>query len=181
MRAWPLAASLALAQLGRGPVLLIVAGVLTAAVWGALVPFAERQAAQQQRQLDDARRAAADSPARPERSASPQVSALQAFENRLAGAQDVALLQKQLWQQARAAGLELNKVDYRSEVDAGGQFTRLSITLPVTGAYPGVRRFIFALMAQFPGLSLDKLDLKRTSVGTAQVEATMHFTLLGRP
>lgn len=181
MRAWPLTASLMLAHVGRGPVLLVAAGVVTAVIWGVLVPAAERQSVQQQRQLDEARRAAMDLPERPERSASPQVNALQAFENRLAGAEDIALLQKQLWQQAAAAGLELNKVDYRSEMDASGQFTRLSITLPVNGAYPGVRRFIFALMAQFPGLSLDKLDLKRSAVSAAQVEATMHLTLLGRP
>lgn len=181
MRAWPLAASLALAHLGRGPVLLMAAGVLTAAVWGVLVPAAERQSVQQQGQLDAARRAAADLPAQPQRSASPHVNALQAFENRLASPEDTALLQKQLWAQAAAAGLELNKVDYRSETDASGQFARLSITLPVTGTYPGVRRFIFALMAQFPGLALDKLDLKRSSASAAQVEATMHLTLLRRP
>lgn len=180
MSPWPLAASLAVARLGRGPLLLIAAVALAVAVWGLVVPAATREWAHQQHQLAALRQVAAEVPRAPT-PAAPQVSALHSFESRLATAEDAGSLQRQLWQQAAAAGLRLSKVDYRSEADAGGQFTRLSITLPVTGPYPNVRRFIFALMAQFPGLSLDKLDFKRTTVGAAEVEATIHLTLLGKP
>ena len=176
----PLAASLLLARLGTGPLLLAAAALLAAGVWGLMVPAATRASVQQQVQVDALRHSAAQAPA-PRKPMSSQGTALDAFERRLAGADEVAALQRQLWQQATTAGLQLSKVDYRSEADTGAQFTRLSVTVPVTGTYPGVRRFIFALMAQFPGLALDKLDLKRTSATSADVEATMHFTLLSRP
>jgi Tfp pilus assembly protein PilO len=180
MSRWPLLASLLLARLGSRTLLLTALAVATAAVWAVLIPRAERESARQQHQLAALRQATAAAP-RPQAIAAPQMSTLQAFERRLASPDDMDSLQRQLWQQAAVAGLQLSKVDYRSEADASGQFTRLSITLPVTGPYPGVRRFIFALMAKFPGLSLAKLDLKRTSVEAPEVEATMHFTLLGRP
>lgn len=180
MSRWPLAASLVIARLGRGTLLLLGGAAVVAVVWGIVVPAAERESARQLHQLAALRQAAAEAP-KASAPAMPQMNALQSFESRLATREDVASLQRQLWKQAAAAGLQLSKVDYRSEADTGAQFTRLSVTLPVTGPYPSVRRFIFALMAQFPGLSLDKLDLKRTTVGTAEVEATMHLTLLGKP
>jgi Tfp pilus assembly protein PilO len=180
MNRWPLALSLLLARLGRGPVLLAAAALLAAGVWGLMVPAATRASMHQQLQLDALRQSASQAP-RPAAPVSTQGTALEAFERRLANDDVVTAFQRQLWQQAEAAGLQLNKVDYRSEGDAGAQFTRLSITLPATGTYPGVRRFIFALMAQFPGLALDRLDLKRSSATGAEVEATMHFTLLRRP
>lgn len=90
-------------------------------------------------------------------------------------------LMKQIWQLGAAAGLQLNRVDYHTEVDAGGRFNRLLITLPMTGSYPAVRKFMFTLMAEFPGLSLDKIDMKRDQTASAQVETSAHMTLHTRP
>lgn len=180
MRNWPLALSLAAARLDRGLAGLLTALVAAALVWAVLVPAAEQQAAAQQKRLDTFRQQQADAPkAFP---AAPQhVDALQAFEARLATPAVQHQFQQVLWQQAAANGLQLSKVDYRIEADAGAGFTRLSITLPVNGPYPAVRKFLFSLLAQFPGLAMDKLSLKRTAAGSAQVEATVQLTLLGPP
>ena len=53
--------------------------------------------------------------------------------------------------------------------------------MPVAGSYPGVRNFVFGLMAAFPVLALDKLDIKRENVSQPDIEATLHMTLLVRP
>jgi Tfp pilus assembly protein PilO len=180
MTSWPLAASLALARLDRGVASLLAAALVAVLAWAVFVPMAERDAEAQQRRLDAFRKAQAEAPVAT--AAAPlHVDALQAFEARLATPELQHQLQQALWQQAAANGLQLSKVDYRHEDDAPAGFTRLSITLPVNGAYPAVRKFLFSLLAQFPGLAMDKLSLKRVAGGTAQVEATVHLTLLVRP
>ena len=103
------------------------------------------------------------------------------IEQRLASEDDRMRLMKQIWQLGAAAGLQLNRVDYHTEVDAGGRFNRLLITLPMTGSYPAVRKLMFTLMAEFPGLSLDKIDMKRDQTASAQVETLVHMTLHTRP
>jgi hypothetical protein len=176
---WTLKLELWLAAIGRWPLLLALAGVLTAALWAVLLPLAESASTREQFQLAVLGRPAAD--ARPAEPPAPSVDALAEFEQRLASDEDVSRLQRELWRQGASAGLQMNKVDYRNETDANGQFSRLAITLPMTGSYPAVRKFIFSLMADFPGLSLDKLDVKRDQAASGLVETTVHLTLFTSP
>lgn len=178
MRAWTLKVELWLMAIGRWPLVFGAAGVLMALLWGTLLPATEQQAAREHRRLQTLRERTLDRPVQTE--AAP-ADTLAAFEARLASANDVTSLMRQLWEQGAAAGLQMNKVDYRTEPDTGGGFERLSVTLPMTGPYPAVRKFTFALMAEFPGLSLDKLDMKRDQAVSGRVETTAHFTLLTRP
>lgn len=179
MSAWTLRLELWLAAIGRWPLLLALAAVLTAMLWAVLLPVAEIAATHEQFQL-----AVLSSPVAGARSAEPMaasVDTLTEFEQRLAADDDVSRLQRALWRQGASAGLQMNKVDYRNEADANGQFSRLAITLPMTGPYPVVRKFIFSLMADFPGLSLDKLDVKRDQAASGLVETTVHLTLFTHP
>jgi len=176
---WPLKLELWLIAIGRWPLTLALVGVLTAGLWTVLLPLAEHASAREQHQLAVSRSPAAD--AKLAEPAVPSVDALAAFEQRLATDDDIGRLQQELWRQGAAAGLQMNKVDYRSETDANGQFSRLAITLPMTGPYPAVRKFTFSLMAEFPGLSLDKLDVKREQAASGLVETTVHLTLFTRP
>lgn len=180
MTSWPLAVSLALARVDRAVACLLAAALAAVLVWAVFVPMAQRDADVQQGRLAAFRQAQAEAPvAAP--AAPLHVDALQAFEARLATPELQHRFQQALWSQAAANGLQLSKVDYRHEADAGAGFSRLTITLPVSGPYPAVRKFLFSLLAQFPGLSMDKLSLKRIAGGAAQVEATVHLTLLAPP
>jgi Tfp pilus assembly protein PilO len=165
--------------LGRGSVVLALLVVVTAVIWLGLVPVAERELARETRLLATVREAARGAPAT--RTVPQRPDALSAFEQRLANEDDRMRLMKQIWQLGAAAGLQLNRVDYHTEVDAGGRFNRLLITLPMTGSYPAVRKLMFTLMAEFLGLSLDKIDMKREQTTSAEVETSAHMTLHTRP
>jgi len=177
--AWRLRSGLFLSSLGRGSLVLALLVLVTAVIWLGLVPVAESELARETRQLAAVREATHDAPAA--RTGSQRPDALGAFEQRLASEDDRMRLMKQIWQLGAAAGLQLNRVDYHTEVDAGERFNRLLITLPMTGSYPAVRKFMFTLMAEFPGLSLDKIDMKREQTASAQVETSAHMTLHTRP
>ena len=179
MNAWPLKLSLWLGVIGRWPLVLVFVGALTAVLWGVLLPIAEGTAMREQHLLASLGSTKPD--VQVAESAAPRIDMLAAFEQRLATDDDISRLQRQLWRHGATAGLQMNKIDYRSEVDANGQFGRLAITLPMTGSYPAVRKFAFLLMSEFPGLSLDKLDMKREQAASGLIETTVHLTLFTRP
>ncbi len=163
------------ASVGRWPVALAVVLAVPALLW-AVVPATERQARQQQLLAQGERAAPL-----PVAAAPAGAETLAAFEKNLATDADVDRLMRQIWQHGGAAGLHMNKVDYRVETDAGGGFKRLLVTLPLSGTYPAVKSFAFTLMAAFPTLSLDKLDIKREHAAQGEVETTLHMSLLTRP
>jgi Type II secretion system (T2SS), protein M subtype b len=57
---------------------------------------------------------------------------------------------------------------------------RLRVTMPLTGSYDQVRRFISAALAHDPALSLDSVKLRRLSPVSAQVDAELQWSLHGR-
>ncbi|MGQ3094684.1 MAG: hypothetical protein ACT6RP_14615 [Roseateles sp.] len=57
---------------------------------------------------------------------------------------------------------------------------RLRVTMPVTGSYAQVRRFVSAALAHDPALSLDALKLRRVSPLAADVDAELQWSLHGR-
>lgn len=172
---------LAVAAIGAGPLLLAGAALLVLGLWLVALPAAEARRAAALAEQSAAKQALAQAP----RSASapvPQAAdALAEFESRLAGDEQVAQMAQQIWRQAAAAGLQLSKVDWRAETDAARRFGRVQITLPMTGSYTALRKFSFGLMAAYPSLALDKLDLRRELPAVGQVEATAHFTLYVKP
>ena len=179
MNGWPLKLELWLAGLGRWPPILALLAVAVAALWGVVLPITEERAA---RALQQAAAAAAVKPVARASSDAPAVDALGSFEAQLAGEDALNRLMQQLWKQGRAAGLLIQKVDYRREADAGGRFERLHISVPATGSYPAVRQFSFALMSAFPSLALDGLDITRDpNAASGMVETTLHLSLFTRP
>lgn len=57
---------------------------------------------------------------------------------------------------------------------------RLRVTMPVTGPYAQVRRFVAAALAHDPALSLDAIKLRRPSPLSAEVDAELQWSLHGR-
>jgi hypothetical protein len=148
-------------------------------LWTVVLPDAQRHAKLATHQLKELPRSLDTS--RSDVTNASQHDTFAEFEQHLASPEVVSHFMAQLWKQADQQGLLLNKVEYRKEADSAGRFNRLSITMPTVGTYPAVRQFTFALMADFPALSLDKLDMKRSQVTSGEVEATLHLTLLTQP
>lgn len=76
--------------------------------------------------------------------------------------------------------LDLNgaRTEHRLAVSEG--LERLRVTMPVTGSYAHVRRFIGAALAHDPALSLDAIKLRRVSPMAAEVDAELQWSLHGR-
>ncbi|HOE40394.1 MAG TPA: hypothetical protein PLB25_01980 [Rhodoferax sp.] len=73
--------------------------------------------------------------------------------------------------------LALNVGEYSLTQAQAGRLDMFTITLPVKGTYPQVRKFIRAALLTAPALALEGLDLKRDKVGDGSVEARIVFRL----
>lgn len=82
-----------------------------------------------------------------------------------------------LYAAAAAEKLELATGEYRSVADKSGKLFRYQVTLPVKGSYVQIRRFIDAALIAVPVAALDDVNFKRETIGAAQLEARIKFTL----
>lgn len=150
------------------------------ALWGAFVPDAYRRAANEEA-LVARLKAQPAGRLQPLQSAEGVTDALQVFDKTLATDQVRAELLEQVWARAGMLDVKLTKVEFQRQAVPNGRYVRMQLILPVSGSYASIRRFVFALMEQFPSLSLDKLDLKRESPNQATLDAVVHMSLLERP
>lgn len=76
--------------------------------------------------------------------------------------------------------LELNgaRTEHRLATTEG--LERLRVTMPVTGSYAQLRRFIGTALEHDPALSLDAIKLRRVSPLSADVDAELQWSLHGR-
>ena len=76
--------------------------------------------------------------------------------------------------------LDLNGARTEHRLATAEGLERLRVTMPVTGSYAQVRRFVAAALAHDPALSLDSLKLRRVSPLAADVDAELQWSLHGR-
>lgn len=76
--------------------------------------------------------------------------------------------------------LELSGVRTEHRLATSEGLERLRVTMPVSGSYAQLRRFIAAALAHDPALSLDAVKLRRASPLAAEVEAELQWSLHGR-
>jgi hypothetical protein len=83
------------------------------------------------------------------------------------------------------SGLTPGRVDYVVQAEPL-QLSRLQVSLPVTGTYPQLRRFIGQVLNQLPYAALDSLQIDRQAVGFVvvdgmqTVQTVMHLSLYFR-
>ena len=76
--------------------------------------------------------------------------------------------------------LDLNGVRTEHRLSTSEGLERLRVTMPLTGSYAQLRRFIGAALAHDPALSLDALKLRRVSPISTDVDAELQWSLHGR-
>ncbi|MFT7776385.1 hypothetical protein [Roseateles sp.] len=76
--------------------------------------------------------------------------------------------------------LDLGSARTEHRLSASEGLERLRVTMPVTGSYAQVRRFISAALEHDPALSLDAIKLRRVSPMSADVDAELQWSLHGR-
>jgi hypothetical protein len=75
-------------------------------------------------------------------------------------------------------GLNGARTEHRLSTSEG--LERLRVTMPLSGSYAEVRRFIAAALEHDPALSLDAIKLRRPGPTAPQVEAELQWSLYGR-
>lgn len=73
--------------------------------------------------------------------------------------------------------LVLDTGDYVLTHAESGRLDKFTVTLPLRGSYPQLRRFIRAALLTTPALALERIDLKRDNVAQGSVEAHIVFLL----
>ena len=76
--------------------------------------------------------------------------------------------------------LDLNGARTEHRLATAEGLERLRVTMPVTGSYAHVRRFVAAALEHDPALSLDSIKLRRVSPMAAEVDAELQWSLHGR-
>ena len=93
--------------------------------------------------------------------------------------QQVEIVLPRLFRAARQAGLRLDEGRYAQSGaqtgEPGGR--RLRIDLPLSGHYPALRRFLAQVLNDNPALVLERLDLRRDSIESAELEARFSLVL----
>lgn len=79
-----------------------------------------------------------------------------------------------------AIRLDLNGARTEHRLSTADGLERLRVTMPLTGSYAKVRRFIAAALEHDPALSLDALKLRRAGPMATDVEAELQWSLHGR-
>jgi len=87
---------------------------------------------------------------------------------------------ERLYALARRANVELQQGEYRMEAKSVGP-AAYRVSLPVRGAYPRIREFVAATLAEMPIASLDGLRFERRKAGDPILEAQVRLTLYFRP
>lgn len=83
-------------------------------------------------------------------------------------------------QQAPAAGLSLDRGAYQWSTEKSARVARYQLTLPVSGSYPAVRKFIDSALAAVPAAALTGITLERPNVGDERVSANLRFEIFVR-
>ncbi|WP_205417410.1 hypothetical protein [Trinickia diaoshuihuensis] len=170
---------LALARFGTGHLAAGAALVCAALLWLCVLPGMAAR-------VEDETRAAAHlatlPPPRPAISA-PELAAdrLAGFYRGLGDSAHTGEIVTRLFEAAAAAGVTLDKAEYKPGHDTAGRFDTYTIVLPVKGDYAKLRQFSEKVLLAVPYAALDDMRFKRGSANDAGVEANLRFTAFLRP
>jgi hypothetical protein len=84
---------------------------------------------------------------------------------------------ERLMQLAAAQGLAARRSELRTQASAVSGLQRLRVTMPVTGGYAQVRRFVEQALRDDPALGLDQLRLERADATQRPLRAELQWSL----
>jgi hypothetical protein len=91
------------------------------------------------------------------------------------GQQPTQLLEK-LNALAAASGVQLRSAEYRLQ-ETGTRIERYEVTLPLSGGYTQIRKFLEKSLEEIPVMSLDQVNFKRTRAADPVVQAEARLTI----
>ena len=81
---------------------------------------------------------------------------------------------------AQRSGLMLERADYALAPANGNAASRLQATLPLTGTYGGLRRYVADVLNTLPHAALESLSIERADAQSSQLQATARLVLFYR-
>jgi hypothetical protein len=107
----------------------------------------------------------------------PAESSLTSFYKHLPPEQSATKQMKKIYKFASGESLQLTQGEYKFTRDKAGRLGSYQIILPVKGSYIQVRKFIAKVMNTMPMVALDEISFRRETIGGAEVEAKIQFTI----
>lgn len=105
---------------------------------------------------------------------------LNSFVRSLPRQEDLPRVTAQLFDQAKSAGIELERGTYELLPAHSGQLARYRISYPVKGTYPAVRQFIDGALLVAPAVALESMRVERPNVADPRIEADLRFVVVLR-
>lgn len=159
---------------GWGPLLLLLLLAATGLLQGGWV----RQAAETVRELQHEVQtlAPAQQPSSPRLETEPSGPADTAPHEFFPNTESINLLVVDVFKAAEAHGLQLEQSGYQYGKVEGLPWTKVEISVPVTGRYPAIRQFAETVLRDHPHVALDQLSFKREAASAAHVEVVVRFS-----
>jgi Tfp pilus assembly protein PilO len=98
-----------------------------------------------------------------------------AFRAMLREKRDLTAMLATVFEQATKHGLVLAQAEYKLEHNNAGGFAVYQMRLPVRGAYPRLRGFVDATLAEIACAALEDVDFKRDAISATEAEARLRF------
>lgn len=105
---------------------------------------------------------------------------LDEFYKAFPGLQETPTALRTIYRLAGHHHLELASGHYHVTDDPTNRLVRYEVSLPVTGSYADMRRFLRALLTKVPNAAIDKVDFEKTAENEAGIKATLALTLYSR-
>ena len=78
---------------------------------------------------------------------------------------------------ARRQGVQIEQAEFRFSNEAGEPLLRYLIVLPVKSDYRALRGFVREALRELPALALEEVNLRRSDVKAAALDAQLRFVL----
>lgn len=105
------------------------------------------------------------------------VEALRRFQSAFPAAQDRHRRVTNLLALSAGMGLQSRRSDLRSQPEPALGLTRVRLSMPLTGSYEDLRRFVDQALRDDPALSLDLLRLERSDTQAMALRAELQWSL----
>ncbi|MFM0739233.1 hypothetical protein PQQ51_18500 [Paraburkholderia xenovorans] len=170
---------LALSRFGTGTLLAAALLAAAALLWLGVLPGMSARVADETRSVARLRAQPVPKPVVP----APVLAAgrLADFYAGLGDSAHTGEIVMRLFDAAAAAGVTLDKAEYKPGHDAPGRFDTYTIVLPVKGDYARLRQFSEKVLVTVPYAALDDMRFQRNSANDPGVEANLRFTAFLRP
>lgn len=73
--------------------------------------------------------------------------------------------------EATAAGVEIERAEYRAPSMSTDELVRSQMVLPLRGNYVTITRWLVTVLREYPSAAVDELSLQREAVGSARLRA----------